>query len=75
MAFKKDDIIIIEPREVFVGKKDAPVTLIEFGEYENEECAKVNEIVKQWEEDDKPEIKAEESEVEGLDTISISTNK
>ena len=47
MAFKKDDIIIIEPREVFVGKKDAPVTLIEFGEYENEECAKVNEIVKQ----------------------------
>lgn len=47
MAFKKEDIVIIEPREVFVGKKDAPVTLMEFGEYENEECAKVNEIVKQ----------------------------
>jgi protein-disulfide isomerase len=47
MAFKKDDIIIIEPKEMFVGKKDAPVTLVEFGEYENEECAKVNEIVKQ----------------------------
>jgi protein-disulfide isomerase len=47
MAFKKDDIIIIEPREIFVGKKDAPVTLVEFGEYENEECAKVNEVVKQ----------------------------
>lgn len=47
MAFKKDDIVIIEPREIFVGKKDAPVTLMEFGEYENEECAKVNEIVKQ----------------------------
>ncbi len=47
MAFKKDDIIIIEPREIFVGKKDAPITLMEFGEYENEECAKVNEIVKQ----------------------------
>jgi protein-disulfide isomerase len=47
MAFKKDDIIIIEPREIFVGKKDAPITLTEFGEYENEECAKVNEIVKQ----------------------------
>ena len=47
MAFKKDDIIIIEPREMFVGKKDAPVTLMEFGEYESEECAKVNEIVKQ----------------------------
>ncbi|MEI2738489.1 MAG: thioredoxin domain-containing protein [Chitinophagaceae bacterium] len=47
MAFKKDDIIIIEPREIFVGKKDALVTLMEFGEYESEECAKANEIVKQ----------------------------
>lgn len=47
MAFKKDDVIIIEPRDVFVGKKDAPVTLMEFGEYESEECAKANEIVKQ----------------------------
>lgn len=51
MAFKKDDVIIIEPREIFVGKKDAPVTLIEFGEYESEECAKANEIVKQLLED------------------------
>jgi protein-disulfide isomerase len=47
MAFKKDDVIIIEPKEMFVGKIDAPVTLMEFGEYESEECAKVNEIVKQ----------------------------
>src|SRR6185503_4080592 len=47
MAFKKEEIIIIEPREIFVGKKDAPVTLMEFGEYESEECAKANEIVKQ----------------------------
>jgi protein-disulfide isomerase len=47
MALKKEEIIIIEPREIFVGKKDAPVTLMEFGEYENEECAKVNEVVKQ----------------------------
>lgn len=47
MAFKKDDVIIIEPSEMFVGNKDASVTLLEFGEYESEECAKVNEIVKQ----------------------------
>ena len=51
MAFKKDDVIIIEPREIFVGKIDAPVTLMEFGEYESEECAKVNEIVKQLREE------------------------
>lgn len=47
MAFRKEEIIIIEPREIFVGNKDASVTLMEFGEYENEECAKVNEVVKQ----------------------------
>ena len=47
MAFKKDDVIIIEPKEMFVGNIDAAVTLIEFGEYESEECAKANEIVKQ----------------------------
>ncbi|HRF25482.1 MAG TPA: thioredoxin domain-containing protein, partial [Chitinophagaceae bacterium] len=47
MAFKKDEIIIIEPKEMFVGKIDAPVTLTEFGEYENEDCAKANEVVKQ----------------------------
>jgi len=47
MAFKKDDVVIIEPKEMFVGKKDAPVTLMEFGEYENEDCAKANEVVKQ----------------------------
>lgn len=47
MAFKKDDVIIIEPSEMFVGNKDASVTLLEFGEYESEECAKVNEVVKQ----------------------------
>src|SRR5882724_9164232 len=46
MAFKKEIIEIIEPRDVFVGPKDAPVTLVEFGEYENEDCAKANEVVK-----------------------------
>jgi protein-disulfide isomerase len=51
MALKKEEIIIIEPREIFVGKKEAPVTLIEFGEYESEDCAKANEVVKQLLED------------------------
>ncbi|HTS43261.1 MAG TPA: thioredoxin domain-containing protein [Puia sp.] len=46
MAFKKEIVEIIEPKDVFVGKKDAPVTLVEFGEYENEDCAKANEVVK-----------------------------
>ena len=51
MSVKKDGEEIIEPKDIFVGKKDAPVILMEFGEYENEECAKANEIVKQILED------------------------
>ncbi|MFV0606814.1 MAG: thioredoxin domain-containing protein [Niabella sp.] len=47
MGVKKDGEEIIEPKDIFVGKKDAPVILMEFGEYENEECAKANEVVKQ----------------------------
>jgi protein-disulfide isomerase len=46
MAFKKEIVQIIEPKNVFVGKSDAPVTLVEFGEYESEACAKANEVVK-----------------------------
>jgi protein-disulfide isomerase len=47
MAFKKDVVEIIEPKNMFVGNKDAQVTLEEFGEYESEICAKANEVVKQ----------------------------
>ena len=47
MAFKKEVVEIIEPKDVFVGNPDAPVTLMEFGEYESEACAKANEVVKQ----------------------------
>jgi protein-disulfide isomerase len=46
MAFKKEEVEIIEPKDVFVGNKTAPVTLVEFGDYESEACAKVNEVVK-----------------------------
>ncbi len=51
MAFKKEVPEIIEPRDVFVGNIDAPITLEEFGEYESEACAKANEVVKQILED------------------------
>ncbi len=47
MNLKKEEEEIIEPKDIFVGKKDAPVVLMEFGEYENEECERANEIVKQ----------------------------
>jgi len=47
MALNKDGIEIIEPKDVFIGPKNALVTLMEFGEYENEDCAKSHEVVKQ----------------------------
>ncbi|MEI7471839.1 MAG: thioredoxin domain-containing protein [Chitinophagaceae bacterium] len=47
MAFKKDVVEIIEPKDMFVGSKTASITLEEFGEYESEICAKANEVVKQ----------------------------
>ncbi len=51
MAFKKEVVEIIEPRDVFVGNIKADVTLEEFGEYESEACAKANEVVKKLLED------------------------
>jgi protein-disulfide isomerase len=46
MAFRKDVVEIIEPKDVFVGNPKAAVTLEEFGEYESQTCADANEIVK-----------------------------
>jgi len=47
MAMKPKEIVeIIKPKNVFVGNPSAPVTLMEYGEYENEDCAKANEVVK-----------------------------
>ena len=46
MAKAKEIIEITPPKNIFVGDRHAPVTLMEFGEYENEDCAKANEIVK-----------------------------
>ena len=47
MAFKREELNIIEPKDIFVGEKNAPVTLMEFGDYESEACAKVNDVVRQ----------------------------
>jgi protein-disulfide isomerase len=41
----KEPIEIIPTKEVFVGDPKAPVTLMEYGDYESEACAKVNEVV------------------------------
>ena len=45
---KKIEIVdIIEPKDIVIGDKNAPVTITEFGDYESEACAKANEVVKQ----------------------------
>lgn len=47
MKNQKEILEIIEPKDVFVGEATAPITLMEFGDYESEACAKANEVVKQ----------------------------
>ena len=48
MAMKVKEVVeIIPPKDIFVGNPDASVTLMEFGEYENEDCAKANEVALQ----------------------------
>lgn len=41
----KESAEIIPTKDVFVGDPKAPVTLMEYGDYESEACARVNEVV------------------------------
>lgn len=45
--YKKEEIPIIEPKDIIIGDAHAPVTLLEFVDYESEKCAQVHEIVKE----------------------------
>lgn len=47
MAINNKIVEIIPPKDMWIGNADAPITLVEFGEYESEACAKANEVVKQ----------------------------
>lgn len=42
---QKEIVEIIEPKKIIVGDVNAPITLMEFGDYESEACAKANEVV------------------------------
>jgi len=42
---RKETVEIIPTKDVFVGDPKAPVTLMEYGDYESEACAKVNDVV------------------------------
>ena len=45
---KKPEIIeVIPTKKITVGNEEAPITLMEFGDYESVECAKANEVVKE----------------------------
>ena len=43
---KKQEVIeVIPSKKIFVGDKNAPVTILEFGDYESDECAQTYEVV------------------------------
>jgi protein-disulfide isomerase len=46
MATKAKTVEIIPTKNVWVGNSGAAVSLVEFGDYESEECAKAHEVVK-----------------------------
>ncbi len=46
MRNQKEIVEIIEPKKIIVGDVNAPVELMQFGDYESAECAKANEVVK-----------------------------
>ncbi len=44
---KKAEIVeVIPSKKIVVGDKDAPITLMQFGDYESDACAQANEVVK-----------------------------
>jgi protein-disulfide isomerase len=47
MKNQKEILPVIEPKDVFRGNAAAPITLMEFGDYESDACAKAHEVVKQ----------------------------
>ena len=47
MKYGKEVVPVIPPKDMVVGDPSAPVTLVEFGDYESTECAQANEAVKQ----------------------------
>lgn len=44
---KKDEIPVIEPKDIIIGNADAAITLVEFIDYESEKCAQAHELVKE----------------------------
>lgn len=46
MAMKAKTVEIIQTKNIWVGNSRAPVSLVEYGDYESEACAKAHEIVK-----------------------------
>lgn len=43
----KKDTAIIEPKDVFIGSPDAPVTVLEFADYETKSVTEVHAVVKE----------------------------
>ena len=43
----KEDVAVIEQKNVYVGNSKAPVTLMEFADYETESAVEAHEIVKE----------------------------
>ena len=46
MVSRKEEIPVIPPKDIIIGNPDAPLTLIQFVDYESEKCEQAHEVVK-----------------------------
>ena len=46
MVSRKEEIPVIPPKDIIIGNPDAPITLIQFVDYESEKCEQAHEVVK-----------------------------
>lgn len=46
MISRKEEVPVIPPKDIIIGDPKAPVTLVEYVDYESEKCSQAHEIVK-----------------------------
>jgi len=46
MSIKSQNNEIVLSKNIWLGQADAPITLVEFGDYQSEACARAHEVIK-----------------------------
>lgn len=44
---RKEEIVVIPPKDILIGNSNAPFTLVQYVDYESEKCVQVHPVVKE----------------------------